>query len=63
MDVETTVNQDIFAGKWKRIRGDIKMWWGKLTDDDFERIDGQRDKLIGLLQERYGYTRDQAAQE
>ena len=57
------MNQDILAGKWKQMRGELKTWWGKLTDDDFERIGGQKDKLIGLLQERYGYTREQAEQE
>ena len=58
-----SVNQDILAGKWKQMRGDLKSWWGKLTDDDFEWIGGQKDKLIGSLQERYGYTREQAEQE
>jgi uncharacterized protein YjbJ (UPF0337 family) len=57
------MNQDILAGKWKQMRGDLKTWWGKLTDDDFERIGGQKDKLVGLIQERYGYTREQAEQE
>ena len=45
------------------MRGEPKTWWGKLTDDDVDRIGGQKDKLIGLLQERYGYTREQAEQE
>jgi uncharacterized protein YjbJ (UPF0337 family) len=57
------MNQDILAGKWKQMRGELKTWWGTLTDDDVERIGGQKDKLIGLLQERYGYTREQAEQE
>ncbi len=58
-----SVNQDILAGKWKQMRGELKTWWGKLTDDDVDRIGGQKDKLIGLLQERYGYAREQAEQE
>jgi uncharacterized protein YjbJ (UPF0337 family) len=57
------MNQDILAGKWKQMRGELKTWWGKLTDDDVDRISGQKDKLVGLLQERYGYTREQAEQE
>jgi uncharacterized protein YjbJ (UPF0337 family) len=56
-------NLDILAGKWKQMRGELKTWWGKLTDDDFERIGGHKDKLVGLIQERYGYTREQAEQE
>jgi uncharacterized protein YjbJ (UPF0337 family) len=63
-NVETNaMNRDVFSGKWKQMRGELKTWWGKLTDDDFDRIGGQKDKLIGLLQERYGYSREQAEQE
>src|SRR5262245_42305105 len=63
-NIETdSMNRDILAGKWKQMRGELKTWWGKLTDDDFDRIGGQKDKLIGLLQERYGYSREQAEQE
>jgi uncharacterized protein YjbJ (UPF0337 family) len=63
-NIETNpMNQDILAGKWKQMRGELKTWWGKLTDDDFDRIGGQKDKLVGLIQERYGYTREQAEQE
>jgi uncharacterized protein YjbJ (UPF0337 family) len=57
------MNEDILKGKWKQIRGKSKEWWGQLTDDDLDVIDGNRDQLIGKLQERYGYTKDQAAQE
>jgi uncharacterized protein YjbJ (UPF0337 family) len=63
-NIETgSMNRDILAGKWKQMRGDLKTWWGKLTDDDVDRIAGEKDKLIGLLQERYGYAREQAEQE
>lgn len=54
---------DILAGKWKQLRGQAKTWWGKLTDDDWERIQGKRDVLAGLLQEKYGYTRMRAEEE
>jgi uncharacterized protein YjbJ (UPF0337 family) len=57
------MNQDIFAGEWKQMRGALKSWWGKLADADFDRIGGQKDQLIGVVQEKYGYTRDQAQQE
>ena len=63
-NIETNpINHDILAGKWKQMRGELKTWWGKLTDDDVDRIGGQKDKLIGLIQERYGYAREQAEQE
>src|SRR4029450_12713830 len=57
------MNQDLFAGQWKQMRGELKSWWGKLADDDFERIGGQKDKLIGVVQEKYGYAREKAQQE
>jgi uncharacterized protein YjbJ (UPF0337 family) len=57
------MNHNIFAEQWKQMRGRLKSWWGKLSDDDFDWIEGQKDKLIGLVQEKYGYTRDQAQEE
>ena len=57
------MNEDIFAGQWKQMRGDLKSWWGKLADDELDLIGGHKDKLIGLVQERYGYARDQAEHE
>jgi uncharacterized protein YjbJ (UPF0337 family) len=57
------MNQDIFEGKWKEMRGQIKEWWGKLTDDDLERVGGKADQMIGLLQQKYGYTKEHAAEE
>jgi uncharacterized protein YjbJ (UPF0337 family) len=57
------MNKDILTGKWKQIRGEAKAWWGKLTDDDLDRAAGKFDVLAGLLQEKYGYTRQRAANE
>lgn len=57
------MNKDILEGKWKQLRGEIREKWGQLTDDDLDQIAGKRDKLAGLLQERYGYTQLEAEQE
>ncbi len=57
------MNNNIFQGKWKQMRGQAKVWWGKFTDDDLEKVDGNLDKLTGLLQEKYGYTQQQAEDE
>lgn len=57
------MNNIIVEGKWNQIRGQAKEWWGKLTDDDLEKIGGKYDKLIGTLQEKYGYTLEQAEAE
>ena len=57
------MNKDILEGKWKQMRGQAKTWWGKLTDDDLDRAAGKYDVLAGLLQEKYGYTRQRADEE
>ena len=61
--MNVTLNQDALAGKWKQARGQIKQWWGRLTDDDLNTISGSVDELIGVVQERYGYTKEKASTE
>lgn len=61
--MDAIANKDVLAGKWKQARGLVKQWWGKLTDDDLERVSGHTDVLIGMIQERYGYTREQAEKQ
>lgn len=57
------MNQDILEGKWKQVKGQMRQWWAALTDDDVDYIAGKSEKLIGKLQERYGYTREEAQRE
>lgn len=57
------MNEDIFQGKWKQLRGQVQQKWGELTDDDLNRIKGTQTEFEGLLQERYGYTKERAKQE
>ena len=57
------MNSDQFEGKWKQLKGSVKQQWGKLTDDDVASLSGKKDELVGKLQERYGYTREQAIRE
>ncbi|TJZ91053.1 CsbD family protein [Paracoccus gahaiensis] len=57
------MNWDIIQGKWKQLKGSAKEKWGELTDDDLDQMDGNKDKLAGKLQEKYGYTKDQADRE
>jgi uncharacterized protein YjbJ (UPF0337 family) len=61
--IKNRMSEEIVRGQWKELRGRIKEWWGKLTDDDVKRIDGSHDKLVGLLQQRYGYAKDRALTE
>lgn len=57
------MNSDQLEGKWKQVKGSVKQKWGKLTDDDINVIAGKRDQLIGKLQERYGFAREQAEKQ
>lgn len=57
------MNQDRIAGQWKQLKGKIKEKWGKLTDDDLTRADGDVEYLAGKIQERYGIAKDEAHQQ
>jgi len=57
------MNWDQMEGKWKQAKGAVKQKWGKLTDDDLDVIAGNRDKLVGRIQERYGLAKDAAENE
>jgi uncharacterized protein YjbJ (UPF0337 family) len=57
------MNWDQIKGNWKQMQGKIKEKWGKLTDDDLTSIAGVRDQLAGMLQQRYGYAKEQAEKE
>jgi uncharacterized protein YjbJ (UPF0337 family) len=51
------------AGDWQQFTGLVKEKWGKLTDDDLTTFSGKSDQLAGLLQQKYGYAKEQAEQE
>jgi len=57
------MNSDQLQGKWKQFKGNVKERWGKLTDDDVNIINGQRDQLIGRVQERYGIAKEEALKQ
>ena len=57
------MNSDILKGKWKQLKGSARMIWGELTVDDFDQIQGDGERLIGILQEKYGYGRERAESE
>ena len=57
------MNQDVLKGKWLQLKGEVRTQWGKLTNDDLDQIQGNSEKLVGKLQERYGYAKEQAQTE
>jgi len=48
------MNAEQFKGKWAQFKGEVKRQWGKLTDDDMAEAEGNYDKFVGRVQERYG---------
>ena len=57
------MNTDIVEGKWEQFKGEVQKTWGKLTNDHIDQINGDRQKLLGALQETYGYAKERAEEE
>ena len=57
------MNWDQIEGNWKQFKGVAKQKWAKLTDSDWNAMSGKRDEIVGRLQERYGYAKDEAERE
>ncbi len=53
----------LFQSQWKQLRGKVKEKWGELTDDDLDKVNGQFDQLVGMIQEKYEITRAKAEKE
>lgn len=60
MTTQNSGTWDKIAGNWKQFKGEVRRQWGKLTDDEVEQMAGERDKLVGKIQERYGIAKDEA---
>ncbi len=52
------MNWDRIEGDWKQLKGNIKVRWGKLTDDQLDVIAGKREILAGKIQEVYGISKE-----
>lgn len=57
------MNQELLSEKWNLIRDEVRRTWDRFTDSDVEEIEGNYDILISKLQEKYGYTVQEASQE
>lgn len=57
------MNWDIIKGNWKQMKGEVKSKWGELTDDEIDQAEGDRERLSGLIQERYGVAKDEAERQ
>jgi uncharacterized protein YjbJ (UPF0337 family) len=57
------MNWDQIEGMWKQVTGSARERWGKFTDDDVATLTGQKDNLVGKIQERYGIAKDEAEKQ
>ncbi|HEV8395917.1 MAG TPA: CsbD family protein [Vicinamibacterales bacterium] len=57
------MDANILKGKWLQLKGRVREKWGQLTDDDVDKVGGSVERLVGLIQERYGYAKQQAEAE
>jgi uncharacterized protein YjbJ (UPF0337 family) len=57
------MNRSQIQGKWNELKGQVHTKWGKLTDDDLVVIGGKFETLVGRLQQRYGYRKEEAERE
>ncbi len=56
-------NRDILMGKWKQLRGRVRIGWGKLRDNKMDQIGGSYQRLVGVLQENYGEARQKVSKQ
>ncbi len=54
---------NVLQPNWNALRFKMQTQWGRMTDDDLDRVNGSRDRLIGLVQKKYGYAKGRAEQE
>jgi uncharacterized protein YjbJ (UPF0337 family) len=57
------MNWDQVKGEWKQLKGSVRKQWGKLTDDDLDVIAGERERLAGVIQQRYGISQEEAERQ
>lgn len=57
------MSRDIIKSRWPQLAGKLRRKWNKLTEDDVNYLEGHREYLVGKLQERYGWQKDQAERE
>jgi uncharacterized protein YjbJ (UPF0337 family) len=57
------MNWNQIRAQWKDIKGKARVQWGKLTDDELSRMQGNREQLEAALQKRYGLAKDEAQRQ
>jgi uncharacterized protein YjbJ (UPF0337 family)/ElaB/YqjD/DUF883 family membrane-anchored ribosome-binding protein len=62
-EASPSTSGDPLAGQWEQLRPQLRSWWDRLTEADLMAIEGQKDRLISVVQQRYGYPLERARQE
>jgi uncharacterized protein YjbJ (UPF0337 family) len=57
------MNWQQIEGKWNVVKGQARQQWARLTDDDLAAIHGKREELLGKIQERYGFAKEEAERQ
>jgi len=48
------MNWDQIEGRWTQLKGKARETWGDITDDEWDRVAGKREQMVGLIQTKYG---------
>ena len=57
------MNNDVLSGKWKEIKGDLRKAWGNITEDEWEKTKGDSTAIAGILQQKYGFAKEDASEK
>jgi len=57
------MDEKIFSGNWRDLQPKVKKKWEKLTNDDIANINGERKRMLDMLEERYGWENERAEEE
>lgn len=57
------MNWDRIEGNWKEFKGNMQAHWGKLTDDELDQAEGNREALAGKIQQKYGIAKEEAEKQ
>ncbi|MEQ1878054.1 MAG: CsbD family protein [Bdellovibrionia bacterium] len=53
-----TLNENVIKGKWLELKGEVQKAWGKLTNDELDKTQGDIKAISGLIQQKYGEAQE-----
>lgn len=54
------MNWDRVEGNWRQLKSQFKVQWTGLTESQIDAVAGKRERLLLVLQESYGISKDEA---